>query len=105
MTERLSSNDLVNALLAILEPLTEREEQVLSFVARGWNNNKIAGELGLSESTIRCHIHNVMQKLHAQNRSEAVYHAILLGIIGRGSRLEGLIILRDRLDWKKQIPS
>lgn len=51
---------------------TERERQVLASLLRGRSNKVIAGELNLSQNTIKSHISRIMHKLHARNRTEAV---------------------------------
>lgn len=51
--------------------LTGRELEVLRHVARGTQNKLIAVELGLSENTVKIHIHNVIRKLGTRNRTEA----------------------------------
>jgi DNA-binding NarL/FixJ family response regulator len=53
-----------------IEPLTEREEQVLVAVARGRTNAEIADELHISLSTVKSHIASLMTKLAARNRVE-----------------------------------
>jgi DNA-binding NarL/FixJ family response regulator len=53
-----------------VEPLTEREEQVLVTVARGRTNAEIADELYISLSTVKAHLANLMTKLGARNRVE-----------------------------------
>ena len=53
-----------------LEPLTEREEEVLLTVARGRTNAEIADELFISLSTVKTHIASLMQKLGSRNRVE-----------------------------------
>jgi DNA-binding NarL/FixJ family response regulator len=53
-----------------IEPLTEREEQVLLAVARGRTNNEIGDELYISLSTVKTHITNLMAKLGVRNRVE-----------------------------------
>jgi DNA-binding NarL/FixJ family response regulator len=53
-----------------IEPLTEREEQVLVTVARGRTNAEIADELHISLSTVKAHIASIMTKLAARNRVE-----------------------------------
>nr|WP_156003875.1 response regulator transcription factor [Streptomonospora sp. PA3] len=53
-----------------VEPLTEREEQVLLTVARGRTNAEIAEELYISLSTVKAHIAGLMAKLGARNRVE-----------------------------------
>ena len=61
--------------------LTERERQVLSYLALGWETKYIAEELGVSWYTARNHIENLRRKLGASNRLEAVMVAMRLGII------------------------
>jgi DNA-binding NarL/FixJ family response regulator len=53
-----------------IEPLTEREEQVLLTVARGRTNAEIADELHISLSTVKTHLASLMAKLNARNRVE-----------------------------------
>ncbi len=54
----------------LVEPLTEREEEVLLAVARGRTNEEIARELHISLSTVKSHIANLMGKLGVRNRVE-----------------------------------
>ena len=58
-----------------LEPLTDREEQVLITLARGRTNAEIAGELHISLSTVKTHIASLMAKLGARNRVEVAMWA------------------------------
>lgn len=53
-----------------IEPLTEREEQVLVKVARGLSNSEIAVELYITLSTVKTHLASLMAKLGARNRVE-----------------------------------
>lgn len=53
-----------------LDPLTDREEQVLARVAAGRSNSEIAGELYITLSTVKTHIASLMSKLGARNRVE-----------------------------------
>ena len=53
-----------------IEPLTEREEEVLVTVARGRTNNEIAVELYISLSTVKTHLASIMTKIGARNRVE-----------------------------------
>ena len=53
-----------------LEPLTDREEEVLAVVARGRTNQEIAAELFISLSTVKTHSASLMVKLPARNRVE-----------------------------------
>ena len=52
--------------------LTTREEEVLTLLKTGMQNKVIAARMGRSENTIRVHIQNVLRKLGARNRTEAV---------------------------------
>jgi DNA-binding NarL/FixJ family response regulator len=54
-----------------LDGLTGREKQVLEMVSHGCQNKLIAAKLELSEHTIKVHIHNIIKKLGAQNRTAA----------------------------------
>lgn len=51
--------------------LTQRQRQVLSYLARGMTNTKIATELGLSENTVRIHISAILRTLDLDNRTQA----------------------------------
>ncbi|WP_223884286.1 response regulator [Micromonospora craniellae] len=53
-----------------VEPLTDREEQILTAVARGRTNSEIAGEFHVSLSTVKTHVASLMAKLGARNRVE-----------------------------------
>jgi len=52
--------------------LTNREQQLVGFIARGFTNKEIAGELKLAEHTIRNHIHRMLKKLGATHRLAVV---------------------------------
>jgi two-component system NarL family response regulator len=54
--------------------LTEREDEILRLIARGARDREIAGQLFISESTVKKHVQNMLRKLHARNRVEAVSH-------------------------------
>ena len=56
--------------------LTERELQVLKLVARGMANRDIAGELFISENTVKNHVRNILEKLQLHSRMEAVVYAV-----------------------------
>jgi DNA-binding NarL/FixJ family response regulator len=52
------------------DPLTEREAAVLELIAKGQSNRQIAGTLHLAEGTVKNHVSRIMQKLHANTRTE-----------------------------------
>jgi DNA-binding NarL/FixJ family response regulator len=60
--------------------LTDRELSVLRLVAGGLSNRGIGRRLHLSETTVKFHIRNVMHKLDATSRAEAVYKATKNGL-------------------------
>ena len=63
-----------------VDPLTEREEEILRHVARGLGNQEIADMLVVSERTVRTHISNILGKLHLANRTQATLYALREGI-------------------------
>lgn len=65
--------------------LTEREMQILELAARGLSNAAIATEVGLRESTVKNHMTNVMEKLHATSRTAAAAKAHAAGLIDLGN--------------------
>ena len=66
-----------------VEPLTDREEEVLLTVARGRTNAEIADELYISLSTVKTHLASLMTKLGARNRVEIAMWAYETGRIDR----------------------
>jgi NarL family two-component system response regulator LiaR len=62
------------------EPLTEREVEVLVFVAHGLSNQDIASRLVISERTVRTHVSNILSKLHLANRTQAALYALKEGL-------------------------
>ena len=56
--------------------LTDREMEVLRYVAQGLSNKEIAKALFISENTVKNHIRNILEKLHLHSRMEAVIYAV-----------------------------
>jgi len=55
--------------------LSPRENEVLNFLAKGLLYKEIAEQLRISTATVRQHIHRIYEKLHVQNRTEAINKA------------------------------
>jgi len=61
--------------------LSEREVEVLSLIARGFTNQKIAEELVISIGTVKGHVSNILSKLHLADRTQAAVYAWQEGIV------------------------
>ncbi|MEO6063751.1 MAG: helix-turn-helix transcriptional regulator [Thermoflexales bacterium] len=53
-------------------PLSVREQEVLALVRAGLSNREIAGRIYVATGTVKRHLHNILSKLNARNRAEAV---------------------------------
>lgn len=60
--------------------LTDREREVLELLARGYDNRRIARELFLSDKTVRNHVSNVLARLQATDRADAIVRARRAGM-------------------------
>jgi DNA-binding NarL/FixJ family response regulator len=58
-----------------------REREVLTLIAQGRSNKEIASALGLSEDTVKRHVSHLMEKLGAQDRTQAVTEALRRGLL------------------------
>lgn len=63
-----------------VEPLTNREQQILALLAKGLTNQSIADQLVLSELTVRTHVSNILAKLNLENRTQAALYALRHGM-------------------------
>ena len=63
------------------ETLTERETEVLRQLARGKSNKEIANTLFISETTVKTHVKNIMQKLGVPSRTHAALYAARIGLV------------------------
>lgn len=61
--------------------LTDREMDVLRAMSEGLNNSEVAEKLYISTTTVRFHLKNIIEKLHADNRTEALVIAARVGLI------------------------
>jgi DNA-binding NarL/FixJ family response regulator len=66
---------------ALVEPLTEREQEVLSALAKGLSNREIARQLVITEGTVKNHVSSLIAKLEVRDRTQAVLKAQELGLI------------------------
>lgn len=64
-----------------VDALTERELAVLQLVARGASNPQIADDLYISVNTVKTHLHNILQKLQLENRTQAATYAVEHGLV------------------------
>ncbi len=67
--------------MIMLEPLTEREREILALISSGMSNQEIADTLYLSRGTVKAHSHNIYSKLGVTNRTQAVLKAQELGLL------------------------
>jgi DNA-binding NarL/FixJ family response regulator len=63
-----------------LAVLTNREHEVLCLIGAGASNRDIANRLVISEHTVKVHVHNVLDKLHLDNRAQAGFFARRYGL-------------------------
>lgn len=68
-------------LTEVVDPLSERELEVLELVVAGMTNSEIAESLVISEATVKNHLKNILEKLHLRNRTEAAVYAVRSGLI------------------------
>lgn len=64
-----------------LEPLTEREREVLRLMAGGYSNREIAGVFSTAEGTVKNQVSSILQKMGVRDRTRAVLKAIEAGLI------------------------
>jgi LuxR family maltose regulon positive regulatory protein len=65
----------------LLDPLSEREQEVLRLLAQGASNQEIAEQLVVTPATVKFHVSNILSKLQARNRTQAVARARSLGLL------------------------
>jgi DNA-binding NarL/FixJ family response regulator len=82
--------------------LTEREVGVLRLVTEGKRNREIATELGISENTVKFHLKNIVEKLHAQNRAELAARAVREGLVPDIRRTNGEGSRSESLTWRRR---
>ena len=73
------ANELAGSAELDVEPITDRELEVLCLMADGYSNKLVGAELGISERTVKSHLTLIMGKLRASDRAHAVVIAIRMG--------------------------
>jgi len=74
---------------AVLQPLTDRELEVLTLIGQGLNNRELAVHLGVGAATVKTHIQRILFKLHLRDRVQAVILAYELGLVQPGPMVPG----------------
>jgi DNA-binding NarL/FixJ family response regulator len=82
-TDRLTPAKVGSSNGALSVPLTERELDVLQALARGLSNREIAGQLVITEGTVKNHVSSLIDKMGVRDRTQAVLKGQELGLIGR----------------------
>ena len=85
LVERYAARPTRSSLRHDLETLTEREADVLRWMARGLGNQEIAEKLFVSEATVKTHVAHILDKLRVDNRVQAVIAAYESGMVTLGS--------------------
>jgi DNA-binding NarL/FixJ family response regulator len=67
-----------------IDPLTDRELDVLRLAAKGFTNKAIGVQLHISDRTVQGHLAHIFAKLQANSRTEAVMRGVSLGVIQKG---------------------
>jgi DNA-binding NarL/FixJ family response regulator len=71
-----------NRKLFAAHPLTERELEVLQLIVNGYSNAQIAEELYITVGTVKTHVRNILNKLSADDRTQAAVSALRSGLVG-----------------------
>lgn len=68
----------------LVEPMSERELEILRLLAQGLSNSEIAGRLIISVGTVKSHVHHILEKLGCDSRLQAVAKAREMGLLSQG---------------------
>ena len=85
ITRKLMSSVFKGPEKKIVEPLTDRELDVLRLAAKGFTNKAIGVQLTISDRTVQGHLAHIFAKLQANSRTEAVMRGVSLGLISQSS--------------------
>jgi DNA-binding NarL/FixJ family response regulator len=89
LVERFALQTPAPALTRELSHLSPRELDVLRLLARGLSNAELAGQLTLSEATVKTHVARVLAKLQLRDRVQAVVLAYETGLVRPGGQMAG----------------
>lgn len=85
ITRKLMSNLFKGPEKKLVDPLTDRELDVLRLAAKGYTNKAIGMQLTISDRTVQGHLAHIFAKLQANSRTEAVMRAVSLGLISQST--------------------
>jgi DNA-binding NarL/FixJ family response regulator len=85
ITKKLMSNIFKRTESKPMEPLTDRELDVLRLAAKGFTNKAIGIQLNISDRTVQGHLAHIFAKMQASSRTEAVMRAVSIGWISQSS--------------------
>jgi len=85
VTQKLMSNLFKRSEKMTVEPITERELDVLRLAAKGFTNKAIGVQLNISDRTVQGHLAHIFAKLQANSRTEAVMRGVSLGWISQST--------------------
>lgn len=81
-TVTISATDAEYAQMLEAYPLTERELEVLQLIVDGYSNASIAEKLYITVGTVKTHVRNILNKLCADDRTQAAVRALRSGLVG-----------------------
>lgn len=87
LLERFSDTGAVGLDADALDPLTEREREMMALAAHGLSNDDIAERAFLSPLTVKTHLNRAMMKLHVRDRAQLVVIAYQAGLVRPGDTL------------------
>lgn len=75
MSKATLSVEKPSELKSLPDMITEREEEILKYMVKGWDSKRISAELNISVLTVRKHTANIYMKLHVQSKAEVMHLA------------------------------